>query len=76
MQCVEDPSNNGSSRHGRKHQSKVVQWPFMVTAMKREVQGDSPVAAWFDMEEKSVDAVLGELPREYATQQHEACCDM
>ena len=48
----------------------------MMTTMKCEVKGDSPVAAWFDVEQKSVNAVLSELPQEYATKQQEACCDV
>ena len=47
----------------------------MMTAMKRKVQGDSPVAAWFNMEQESVDAVLSELPQQYATKQQKAACD-
>ena len=39
----------------------------MMTAMKCEVKGDSPVTAWFDMKYKSMNAVLAELPQEYAT---------
>ena len=75
MHCVEDPSYNGGSGHRRKHQSEAVQRPFMMTAMKCEVKGDSPVAAWFNMKQKSVDAVLSELPQEDATKQQEACCE-
>ena len=47
----------------------------MMTAMKCEVKGDSPVAAWFNVKQKSVDAVLSELPHEYATKQQDTCRD-
>ncbi len=57
---------NGSSRDRREHQPQAVQWPLMVTAMECEMQCDPPVAGGLNMEQKSMDAVLSELPQDSA----------
>ena len=38
----------------------------MMTAVECEVQGYSPIAAWFNMKEESMNAILSQLPKEDA----------